>query len=40
MFVLSTLSMVLKLYIDPLLKNKYIIWDVYRPDITVPVDWA
>ena len=23
-----------------LLKIKYTIWDVYRPDITAPVDWA
>ena len=23
-----------------LLKIKYTIWDVYRPDISAPVDWA
>ena len=41
--VIHLLSMVLQLYIDPFKKEKkikYIISDVYLPDITVPVDWA
>ena len=36
------LSMVFKTHFktDTLLKIKYIVSDVYRPDTTTPVDWA